>query len=549
MARRTAEGVPKAGAVDWLARDQELVEGLDNLGVQVVSANLYAQLVPGVSNVTDRARYFSFHPWVLHSFARDATDRSPGGWRRWIRRLEYTYSVASVAAEHAKNSAIHKDAVGGMIGTNKARAAARGREVDIDAATRLEANKAVTGHYFKNPQGGYAQYYKGSLTVLGVLRRDEEHKDPDRQLTTYAGVKLAGAVEHIQAFRDLRTLARTEEKIAISELAALGRIVHPGAIDRDGEEARLLRGLLLGDDDELCAGQPAAIRMQRRQSLALALHYISHGDLDRRTYELGFRWCVLASQTPGGRPWWPPAALRGCALAWAAYAQNELLNYALESVLWAALQLLDEEPCSPRELSARLVEAACGELPSVDGEPGNALPEALADAVAAHRSLPARRVYEALWAASAPTEKMGRAARLLLYVAADRARYAGAAPFATIPHGVELVKVREIHLESWWQRVDAAGNESTREFLARLVLEWVIYRHLRVATRKLASQHDYTFRFRPEEGLLVKCSEMEPTFTNPRFHQAIRMMADVGLMSHDLAELSPLGHTLLASFA
>lgn len=535
-----------ACAVDWLARDQELVEGLDHLGVQVVSANIYAQLIPGVSNVTDRARYFSFHPWVLHSFARDAADRSPNGWRGWIRRHEYVHSVASAAAEKAAGSTIVKDAVGGMIGVNKARAAARAREVDIDAATRIEDGKAVKGHYFKNPQGGYGQYYKGPLTVLGVLCRDDEHKAPDRRLTNYAGVKLAEAIEQIQAFRDLRAIARAGGNVAISELAALGRVVHPGAIDPDGTEARLLRGLLLGDDDDLCAGQPAAIRMQRRQSLALALHYLSHDDLAAWARGAwGFRWCALASQTHGGRPWRPPPALHGCALAWAAYAQNELLNYALECLLWAVLQLLETESCSPRELAARLGAAACSE-PS---DPAGTVPERLGDAVDAHRSLAAFPLYEALERESAPEAKVGRAARLLLHVAADRGRYAGAAPFSTIPGGLEIVKAREIHLESWWQRVDAARDESTRAFFERLALEWVVYRHLRVATRKLASQHDYTFRFRPEEGLLVKCSEMEPTFTNPRLHQAIRMMADVGLVSPDLTAISPPGRALMAAFA
>lgn len=532
-----------ATAVEWLTCDQGFVEGLDHLGVQLVSAGIYAQLVPGVSNVTDRARYFSFHPWVLHSFVQGAADRTPDGWRRWIRRHEYVYSLAAAAAEHAK--IINKAGAGGMIGATRSRTAVKASEVDIDVATRLDHHgKAVKGHYFKNPQGGYAQYYKGQLTMLGVLRRDDEHRDPDRRLTHYAGVKLAEAVEQIEAFRELRAIARAGEKVSFRELEALGRVVHPAQIDPDGLEARLLCGLLLGDDDELCAGQSDATRNHRRQSLALALHYLTHKDPGQSSEsEWGFRWCVLASQTHGGRPWQPPASLRACALAWAAYAQNELLNYALECFLWSALQVLDAEPRAPRELAALLAAAACSELPDAA-----ALQPGLADAVAAHRRLTARPLYDALWAARSPEEKAARAARLLLHVAADRQRYAGAAPLATIPGGDEILKTREIHLQSYWQRIDAAGNTSTEEFLARLVLEWVLYRHLRVATRKLASQHDFTFRFRPEEGRLVKCGEIEPTFTNPRLIQAIRMMADVGLVSQDLATISPHGRSLLDAY-
>jgi hypothetical protein len=44
----------------------------------------------------------------------------------------------------------------------------------------------------------------------------------------------------------------------------------------------------------------------------------------------------------------------------------------------------------------------------------------------------------------------------------------------------------EIHLQRWWNLATSHGNDSTREFLVRLLLDWVIFRHLRVATRKLA---------------------------------------------------------------
>ena len=38
------------------------IRRLDHLGVQVPGIVLYAQLLPDITNVTDRARYYSFHP-------------------------------------------------------------------------------------------------------------------------------------------------------------------------------------------------------------------------------------------------------------------------------------------------------------------------------------------------------------------------------------------------------------------------------------------------------------------------------------------------------
>ena len=41
------------------------IGGLDHLAVQAPCINLYGRFLPGITNVTDRARYYSFYPWVV----------------------------------------------------------------------------------------------------------------------------------------------------------------------------------------------------------------------------------------------------------------------------------------------------------------------------------------------------------------------------------------------------------------------------------------------------------------------------------------------------
>ena len=53
------------------------IRGLDHLGVQAPCIALYAQLLPSITNVTDRARYYSFHPWLIRSFERRYSDPTP----------------------------------------------------------------------------------------------------------------------------------------------------------------------------------------------------------------------------------------------------------------------------------------------------------------------------------------------------------------------------------------------------------------------------------------------------------------------------------------
>ena len=80
----------------WLHTNQ--ITGHDHLGVQVVSIALYSELLPGLTNVTDRLRYYSFYPWVLHRYAKDVRRASYEPWYDHLRRADFL--LALVAKTH-----------------------------------------------------------------------------------------------------------------------------------------------------------------------------------------------------------------------------------------------------------------------------------------------------------------------------------------------------------------------------------------------------------------------------------------------------------------
>jgi hypothetical protein len=97
----------------------------------------------------------------------------------------------------------------------------------------------------------------------------------------------------------------------------------------------------------------------------------------------------------------------------------------------------------------------------------------------------------------------------------------------------EVARSYEVHLIGLQKRVDRWAGESVSRFIEELVLEWVLYRHLRVATRKLAAQGVSTFKCRPEQGSLLLVTDRipPPTFTNPRLRQMHRILADLHLIA------------------
>lgn len=551
--------------IDWIQRDRKVIDGLDHLGVELVSVNLYQAMLPGLTNVTERARYYSFYPWTVHRYAQEGPKvRSKAAWRNWFRAIDFTYAVACMAHERELGQDLGSSVVGADLASNLIKNEPGSAKIDLRSPSAVEETGTVpeSGAYFKNPEGGFGQYYKGPLRELGVLLEHGATTWPDVQLSNYAGKRIAQTLDGKQAFEELKELA-IKGSARLSELSRLGKDVHPRAMEPDSEEATLLRRIFFGDDSELCQGQQSDHIRWRRQSLLLMLHYLREASAIAGDLAYEFRWACASRHLPDGREWRIPAALADVARAWAAYQRNDLLNYCLECIFYAALHDVDREPRRPAELVALLTSQAMASLPGKGERPSlPALPKTVAEFITATRVPDAAGAdpwgaastwamadrLQAAVAGNDMTGAMALAVRILGRLATDRGDCASQ-PFAPIPNAVEMASNHEVHLRRWWDRVESRTTERTSDFLNDLLLEWVLFRHLRVATRKLANQGVSTYKFRPEEGRLLFVAERppKPTYTAPRVKQGFRVMEDLHCIGRQNGEavLSTLGATVL----
>lgn len=105
--------------IDWILRDRKVIDGLDHLGIELVSVNLYQAMLPGISNVTERARYYAFYPWIIHRYAQNGPKkRSKAAWRNWFRALDFTYAVACIAYEQESGEDSGSSVVGANLATD-----------------------------------------------------------------------------------------------------------------------------------------------------------------------------------------------------------------------------------------------------------------------------------------------------------------------------------------------------------------------------------------------------------------------------------------------
>ena len=77
------------------------IGGLDHIGTQGPCILIYSQLLPGITNVTDRARYYSFYPWLIRSYAeRDSHRENFNAFLEAYRKADCLFTM--IAERHAQ---------------------------------------------------------------------------------------------------------------------------------------------------------------------------------------------------------------------------------------------------------------------------------------------------------------------------------------------------------------------------------------------------------------------------------------------------------------
>src|SRR4051795_12310397 len=84
---------------DCLGTAPSQIGGLDHLAVQAPCINIYGRLLPGITNVTDRARYYSFYPWLIWSFDQAGFTLYDNDFIERFRRADCLFSL--IAERHA----------------------------------------------------------------------------------------------------------------------------------------------------------------------------------------------------------------------------------------------------------------------------------------------------------------------------------------------------------------------------------------------------------------------------------------------------------------
>jgi hypothetical protein len=322
----------------WVKKTYQ-TKGLDPLGVQAPCINLYGQLLPGITNVTDRARYYSFYPWVIWAYDQLSKSKSQSDLIDWVRRADCLFTMIAVRHRIKTGDNDPRKHDTGLIGTNTLRSAvmelAPGENSRLSQyAVQEEGNSS---RYFKNPLGGLKQYYIGTFDSLGLM----VSKGKTVAYTDTRGTSLAEAVDNVV---DKNLFAETihGDIVTADRLDALDPFCPCKLLNSPQEHKTLLniffdRNQEFGDDGR-----------QRRRTLGLFLDLVKKlpkkegakgASLDHKI----FRGCVYSGFLPNGKPWSLPHSSEIVRSGWAVYQRNELLSVAAQCIFWVSLSCLEEE--------------------------------------------------------------------------------------------------------------------------------------------------------------------------------------------------------------
>ena len=471
---------------EWLEPSLQDTAGRDPLGLNTITLDrILPQLLPGILQLSERARYFSIYSWILWLFAQRKRPATGEELDRFIRRREYELCLAMKLCSHCE--------VSSAIGS-------------LNAGPRVNAgdDPLSRGVSIQTAKGGFGLYYRSPLVELGAVAPVGTLLGPESKPTPIE--VLRGDDERAQALARCfhqaiestayyATLERTNDPLPRHVMQDLAEHVCLCRLPFRHEERDAVRALLF----EPARDEPAvdAACDTRRRAFALFLSLID-ADPDV-AFDTGRFWRGLIALFEQSATATGPR--EDTVAAWAALAMKECVQETLCS-MWTefcreGVRRQGLDGMTNVELRAMVRELAAGPDLALDGtllavsadEPAVAAQERLVAAAAAID-------WETLrgWTVDQDTAISGLVTLLLL---ADRVPD----PATVHPFWAEIARRRSEHQDGLLGIVGLLRQRLATEPTIADLLDWLIRRfiiapHEVIAYSKLPKA---TFRFSWEE--------------------------------------------------
>lgn len=456
--------------------------------------SLYRRLLSGFSTVTTRPRYYCFHAWWLSSYANDNPTDSRDDYDDRARRAEALYALASLYnPDHPTESSGEV----GISGRDYAISTLSWDKDVIDFQRATDRNTDPKDRYIRRKGGDFSQVYAPQMREIGLLATHSSRKFvvPTEQGRALADVFAASIGAAGPAFLSAAKSGRVDRD-TLRQIS----VMRPSGLKDAPEEAAALLDLLMGRTI------PRPDHIARRDTLRLILQEATR-ETDRKLDQERLRWHWMETDPDPGSPLFETHA------SWRHFQAGDTARLVCELLLRTALEYLTDQPAGYRlpELAAIVASPASdaetlgGYLARLDTENGNS---SLEDIQA--------RVLD-----STPSldDILAPLARLW--------RIWGADPTPLLADYKPLPERQTVATLLQW--IEAENDRPAAEAIAAFCSQFVLRRHLTIASRKLRDGR-YTYLFEFEDGRLLFRESLWVSGSGPRLATALRFMDDAGLL-------------------
>jgi hypothetical protein len=499
------------------------ITGLDPLGLQTSSEATYAFLLPGLSNLTNRMRYYGFYCWLLNLYESRTTKASTQHQYRFIRRGEFLISLIMASEKPGTPQITGSDFTKPLVETE-------GRNFyDIQHGADLENGTT----YWKYESGAFGQYYLGSLISIGLVKPwyDETEESYIYKTTrTKDGLPVCGD-DLAKSFDDGIPVGVTnifqqsvvDGKVYKTDLPLLYQHFYLDRIEENRYEWGLYKNLLTSRDYPLEDNEDR-FSYHRKNSMRDLLEFCWTQNGGR------WNWRDYLDYIYQLRPYGLDG-LEETRTGWYFYQLNEYWHLSAGTIFWSLLvQLSDSE--TDVSLPKFLEEFSKLSVNQFVRVTDLGVDTTLATVL---EHLPVEN-EQTLWSNIIDCIKdddhetaLGYGWCLLLTILLkNKERIQTLHEFA---ESRKIIRDGAVSTNLLW--ILEQGPKPFESFIQDFLLKKIIHRHTFVALRKMGNGYTATFKFVLEENRLRFVDVFDPRPTSPRLFAVRNLLHDLQIIDHD----------------
>ena len=495
------------------AENSGFMTGRDPLGVQNSSIKTYGKLLPGLTNLTLRLRYYGFYMWVLDEFFKKQDgnkDFSQRDQHNFIRRGELiiAYLMRHIGEDEQS-----------IIGSNFTNSHAEDLELNGFYNIALGADKLADtvkdSVYWDYISGALGQYYAGSLSILKLISVDNKFFSLESR-----GKELASAFRASIPRQEEELFLKCIEngKLTLDDIEKLTSFSISN-IEVDSEEWQFYESLLLGEDGTVDAEKKISYNRKTTMELLLMYHSNSDDNYNDRSFIL-HEYIQNTNQLKDG-----------ASFGWYYYYVNEVFHFALETIFWGMLVEMDGKPMPVNEFLNEIK----GQV--VNAEASNGVYKtnsSLEDIVIQIEDV---NVHEALAELEQLTKStvnnvhaMKNAIELMLlnYISIDQ----NIKELEEFEKRYFIAGQKGCVSENYHVYVHQNLQVSFEKFVSSAIQQ-LLNDHINTAYRKMGNGESNLLKFIIEDGIISHIQTMPPKHTSPRLKTITNFLRDLSLIGDD----------------